>query len=1146
MKRLGILTFIFCALLALSKAADAQLLSPRSEPVRLIPPVGHTRYVSDLATSADGRLAASCGWDNSAIVWETATARIVRRLPLAAKGRWIRFSDSDHALVTVEDKNRIIWWNIETGKPRWAVTVPLEIESVSIRGDGKAVAVAGTDPAKSGAATTIVYQADTGAVLQTFGASSQISQKGVTEILYSPDGRILYGYSGLDFFRYQDTKNASPNPLFAFDAASGAQLKSFTAVGAAAACSPNGKFLLTRGKGSAAWRDARSGAVLRTFQKDMSGDKEPRAITLSPDGTRFAMVTNSNGFSSDGTIREYSLADGTPLHKTTVNGVGPDNTLVYLPNRANDGDRGVLVTLNEGQHAFCRVDVTTGGIVQNFRGGVGVFHTPAALSPDGQTIFLPNGAQTGIVGWDITKRDAQSLFLSTDKKNKDSSPPLAYPVVSRDGRLLVTPGISDKHVFVSDLRTRTTIADIPVTINPLSEGIALHPTGEWIAVSVGATNYRDAVNLYSAKGMLLRELHPPASGTDPLFIRAVASDQSGNRVLISDYDGRLFVFDFATGSLLQTFGVKSTSSREAIGTIVPIGTDKDRVLITRDSGEVAELDLATGETVPVNIGGTVEGRLLAATSGDGKLIAFGRPDGSVVLQKRSTPAVSTLIGHTGRLIALAFSPDGKRLTSLGSDGMVRFWNTGTGEEQASLLVFTRQPSALVSFLLDPAQATREGIMANIPQWIVYNARGQFEGSDVATRQVHFAKGTQTYSADQFFERYYHSGLLASIFTDAVAAPEPSNDILHSLQIGTPPLVKIVSPLLNGKTASSATVSITVNATEQAGGGVKAIRFYQNERLIGGPSALRGIAVEAVSGATTTKTFTVSLTSGENTFRAVAYSKSDLESVPAMLTVTYTPPKITNPNLYVLVVGINAYRDSAMNLAYARPDAESLAAFFEKPGSPSSAGALFNTVKVFRLTDADATGAAIASGLSTVAASARPDDVVFLYFAGHGETADGTWYFLPHEMRQMALPERVKELGIPWSRIETAVGKIAARKIVIVVDACKSGAALSGALRGVDDESQTMAVMARAQGIHILTAATGQQYAAEVKELGHGILTYALLEGLNGKATASGGVMVRTLMSYVEDRVPELSKQYRGSEQYPVPFERGQNFPLVKN
>ena len=64
--------------------------------------------------------------------------------------------------------------------------------------------------------------------------------------------------------------------------------------------------------------------------------------------------------------------------------------------------------------------------------------------------------------------------------------------------------------------------------------------------------------------------------------------------------------------------------------------------------------------------------------------------------------------------------------------------------------------------------------------------------------------------------------------------------------------------------------------------------------------------------------------------------------------------------------------------------------------------------------------------------------------------------------------------------------------------------------------------------------------------GHGVYTYALLEGLTGKADPhkSGMIEVDALADYVSRRVPELTAP-AGYRQRPMRSSQGENFPIVR-
>jgi len=74
-----------------------------------------------------------------------------------------------------------------------------------------------------------------------------------------------------------------------------------------------------------------------------------------------------------------------------------------------------------------------------------------------------------------------------------------------------------------------------------------------------------------------------------------------------------------------------------------------------------------------------------AFSPDGRLIATGGVDTAIKIWDAATGRVlRTLEGHHGGVKAVAFSPDGRRLASGGNDGRIRFWEIASGAKTDAL------------------------------------------------------------------------------------------------------------------------------------------------------------------------------------------------------------------------------------------------------------------------------------------------------------------------------------------------------------------------------------------------------------------------------------------------------------------------------
>ena len=255
-----------------------------------------------------------------------------------------------------------------------------------------------------------------------------------------------------------------------------------------------------------------------------------------------------------------------------------------------------------------------------------------------------------------------------------------------------------------------------------------------------------------------------------------------------------------------------------------------------------------------------------------------------------------------------------------------------------------------------------------------------------------------------------------------------------------------------------------------------------------------------------------------------------------------------PKLYLVSVGVNEYRNPKYNLNYAIADAD---AFSETLASGASK--LFEQAEVITIRNADFTKAGILNALAEVKASANEQDLLVFYYAGHGVMSDGLdseaqFYLVPHDVTQLyGREDMLKEKAISAEELKELSRSINAQKQVFILDACQSAAALDAvASRGISEE-KAIAHLARSTGTFWITAAGSEQFATEFETLGHGVFTYALLEGLTGKADGANPdnkITVRELSAYVESRVPELSEQHKGKPQFPAGYSFGNDFPIL--
>lgn len=235
-----------------------------------------------------------------------------------------------------------------------------------------------------------------------------------------------------------------------------------------------------------------------------------------------------------------------------------------------------------------------------------------------------------------------------------------------------------------------------------------------------------------------------------------------------------------------------------------------------------------------------------------------------------------------------------------------------------------------------------------------------------------------------------------------------------------------------------------------------------------------------------------------------------------------------PQLWAVVVGVSEYANKAIpSLRLADQDALAFADFLQKP---EGGGYQRDHMRV--LVNKDATLANLKEALIEFLSQAIDKDLVMIFFAGHGapDPARPTNLFM---LTYDTDPARLGTTAYPMWDIQTLLMRqLSAKRIVMFSDACHSGGiSVDFASRGVNPTqsnliNQYLGDLARSkEGIAIFTASAAGEVSQEYPELGHGVFTYYLLEGMKGEADLNNDytVTINELMQYVEDQVKRKTK-----------------------
>ncbi|MGD0940085.1 MAG: caspase family protein [Terracidiphilus sp.] len=624
-------------------------------------------------------------------------------------------------------------------------------------------------------------------------------------------------------------------------------------------------------------------------------------------------------------------------------------------------------------------------------------------------------------------------------------------------------------------------------------------------------------------GILNTKLAEFSLSADPPRTVCVSGD--GGTVAVGYVEGLVRLWNVGTKSELP-----SIHTLQAVSSPNPMigATFLDALCLSQDGSHlfIAQVDTRgeiasrNGQTQPIVTQLPAQAGTCAFDP-SGKFIAIGA-GGSELLKGVDGKSLWSRNDGTAPISYVTFREDGKELLFVDANG-VHVRGVEAGDITLSFTAFKSSSQT---------------------DWIAWSPTGHFDGSQEGIRHLRYAQADKSSSPlpiDALVRDYYQPGLVGNLLRGSVSAPTGSEIPASSCQT-----VRLRQEHTH---AQSVDVAVDIMASNRTGHA--SVRLFRNGLLV-----RRWQSVDLANSAGPSLTATVALLPGTNHLLAYSYDDNGIESADAEIDCE-GPDTVEPGTLHVLSVGINQYQNNRKTtLNWAEADAQLMAqvlaaqraqinreeaemrAHPEMRYSPADRAKFersFGPVEVTVLPSDQASRENILSKIAEIAARAKPQDTVVLFFAGHGTTRNGTFYFLASDIAafdlQYALdtvPVALLSQGSVSDRdLEAALEPVDAGNIALVVDACESGQLLltSTDVRRGPVDAHGFAQLAFEKGIALLAATPNASEAQEGARIGHGWLTYDLgFEGLqNGKARVSdidGDIYLDALFRYAAEEVPK--------------------------
>lgn len=600
---------------------------------------------------------------------------------MSADGKWL--ATTGHNQVSRAGRNSAATlWNVDTGECRRVFEGhDKEVRCLAFSPDGRWLVTGSEDE------SAILWDATTGKRVHTF----QGHHSTVSGVAISADGKRV-------------ATSSYDHATIVWDAATGKRLRvmrhlhyfdrlALSADGSrVVGCASNSG----RDERAILW-DTLTGEQLQVFQeeKDKNGDSAAILdVAISADGKRVATSHNND---------RAILWDATAGER-----LKDFETDAWVACIALSADGQQLLT--GGRDSVILWNTASGEKTQTFPHEKRRVYS-LALSGDGKRVVTASVDASGffegppvVKVWDVEPAKVRREF-------KRQTSPLASLAVSADGKQIIAGHWNELAMLWNSGAKPIAVRTLERTV----DRVAMSANGKLAAAIHGKP--AAVVLLNPATGEPLRKIYDGESETTAFVLSA-----DGSRLLTGTRLGQAILWDTATGQRLKSYSDKGGVN------FVAFSLDEKQAFVGRHrSVDVLDIDaekkvqtLAGFKDEPNYAAPLADGKRILVSSRDSQAAIWNRESGEklwasklyfpsawYVAYSRETRRVAwsdlnpsariwdidsdhlqaKVEGHTENLTQLAFSNSGKRLWTAATDGTIRLWNAGTGDELATLVVF---------------------------------------------------------------------------------------------------------------------------------------------------------------------------------------------------------------------------------------------------------------------------------------------------------------------------------------------------------------------------------------------------------------------------------------------------------------------------